>query len=55
MVELRQERTVTGMMDFLYHLPETVWKTIKVGVCLVFVYAMTTTFILPGLTKIFGF
>ena len=55
MVKWIRERTVTTMIDFLYHLPETVWKTAKMVVCLAFMYVVIANVLLPGFARMFGF
>jgi hypothetical protein len=50
-----QQGMVVTMWDFFYHLPKNVWKTVKMALCLLFIYAMLSSFLLPGIARMIGF
>lgn len=48
-------KAVMDMLDFLYHLPENLWKTLKMGLCLTFIYFVVTNILIPGFARMFNF
>lgn len=42
------------MLDFLYHLPENLWRAMKMILCLGLVYVVVAYFILPGFARMLG-